>query len=247
LYQQDGPAIFSRSAWDKIKDLDIILGAKYDNKPLKKSLERVLGDITLGDLKERVLISSFELEGDRKGTRMWKLKFFENFPGSKDRVEKAVDVALRTSAAPTYFPIYQGYVDGGVAANTPSACAFAQALDSGTGGQKLSQVTLLSIGTGVNPRSISEQNGDWGLVEWGIDLVNIMLDGSVDIADYQCQRILGKRYKRIQTTLNQELNIDDVKQIPELLTAADHTADVETDAKNPSSTIRWLKTYYKLS
>jgi hypothetical protein len=74
-----------------------------------------------------------------------------------------------------------------------------------------------------------------------------MLDGSVDIADYQCQRILGKCYKRIQTTLNQELNIDDVKQIPELLTAANHTADVETDAKNSSSTIRWLKTYYKLS
>ena len=64
--------------------------------------------------------------------RHWKPKFFHNLErgGSKDGGELVVDVALRTSAAPTYFPSYQGYVDGGVVANNPTMAALAQALDT---------------------------------------------------------------------------------------------------------------------
>ena len=47
--------------------------------------------------------------------RMWKPKFFHNFEGEdSDGHLGVVDVALSTSAAPTYFPSYGGYIDGGV-------------------------------------------------------------------------------------------------------------------------------------
>jgi patatin-like phospholipase/acyl hydrolase len=39
-----------------------------------------------------------------------------------------VDAALRSAAAPTYFPVYQGYCDGAVTANNPSLVAVSMAL-----------------------------------------------------------------------------------------------------------------------
>ena len=38
------------------------------------------------------------------------------------------DVACRTSAAPTFFPTYQSYVDGAIFANNPALSAIAKVL-----------------------------------------------------------------------------------------------------------------------
>ncbi|HNT25227.1 MAG TPA: patatin-like phospholipase family protein [Anaerolineales bacterium] len=223
MYERDGPEVFADSLLDDLKDAGNAFGAEYTNAGLKHVLQAEFGEQTLGQLPRRVLISSFDLDnggGNPRvldGQRTWKPKFFHNFPGpGSDGDEKVVDVALRTSAAPSYFPVYQGYIDGGVVANNPSMCALAQTLDAGTGGRRLTQVALLSVGTGRYARHLNAQSADWGWTQWARPLIDIMLEGSVDVPDYQAARLLGRRYQRIDPVLPEPIDLGDLAQIPRL-------------------------------
>ena len=114
--------IFTDSILDDIRDLSRLLGAQYDNKYLERELVRMVGgyDITLGDLEKPVLIPSFTLDNEEKdqSKRRWKPKLFHNLPTpDSDADEFAWKVGLYTSAAPTYFPAVDGYIDGGVYPN----------------------------------------------------------------------------------------------------------------------------------
>lgn len=224
LYERLGSRVFKDSFWDNLADLGQLRGAQYDNAALKEELINQFGSLILGDLPKKVLISSFDLDNEEVTmgkVRSWKPKFFHNFPGEdSDAHERVVDVALRTSAAPTFFPIYQGYVDGGVVSNNPSMCAVAQALEPNTGQQRLADIRLLSIGTGFNPKYLSAQSDDWGLVQWAPHLVSLMLEGSMGLADYQCRQLLGRRYHRLNPVLPVPIGLDDVGQIPLMKTIA---------------------------
>jgi patatin-like phospholipase/acyl hydrolase len=218
FYKENGKKVFADSVIDNILDLGNFTGAQYSNKPLKDELTHVFGDKILGDLPKKVLVASFDLDNEAHNNytmRAWKPKFFHNYPGKdSDSKEKITDVALRTSAAPTYFPIYQGYIDGGVVADNPSICGLAQALNPSTGGQKIENLILLSIGTGLNPHYLIAKNRDWGLLQWAPHMVDIMLEGSSGTAEYQCQQILDKRFFRINPVLPVPIALDDVEKIP---------------------------------
>ena len=124
IYEKKGPKIFDDSWLDDLADLGKLRGADYDIEPLRRELKRVFGDTTLGQLKKRVLITAFDLDNEDPAKRTWKPKLFHNFPGrNTDRSEAAFAVGLYTSAAPTYFPSVDGFIDGGVYASNPSMCA----------------------------------------------------------------------------------------------------------------------------
>jgi patatin-like phospholipase/acyl hydrolase len=242
LYEEKGSFVFEDSFWDNVLDLGLTLGAQYSNVNLKQALNEQFGDQTLGDLPKKVLISSFDLDNramDSGTLRTWKPKFFHNYPGpGSDGDEMVVDVALRTSAAPVYFPVYQGYVDGGVVANNPSMCALAQALDQDTGGQAVADIVLLSLSTGRNPRFIDVQGADWGWAQWVVDLrlINVMLDGNVGLAHYQCSRVLGERYHRLDPLLPGAVELDDLDQIPLLKEIAAR--------EDLTATMAWLDEFF---
>jgi patatin-like phospholipase/acyl hydrolase len=222
-YQKFGGKIFSRSLWHEIRDLGELIGAKYDNSNLIQALQTTFADRTLNDLPRHVLIPTFDLDNKKTppDTRVWKPKFFHNFEGSQsDGTQKIVDVALRTSAAPTYFPVYQGYVDGGVVANNPSMAALAQALDSATGNQQLADLHLFSIGTGLTPTFVSGDTLDWGLAQWAHLLADMILEGMMGVADYECARLLGDRYFRLAPVLPDPIPLDAAGKMPELIGAA---------------------------
>jgi patatin-like phospholipase/acyl hydrolase len=240
LYETYGEKVFHDTVLDDIRDLGSLIGADYDLEPLKEALEIQFGDLTLGDLNKRVLISSFHLDNhpsDPTQPRAWKAKFFHNYPGmDSDAGESLVNVGIYTSAAPTYFPIYQGYIDGGVVAGNPSVCALAQAIHPLTGGQKLDDVVLLSISTGFNPRYVDSFDGDWGLVQWAPLMVELVLEGSSGLADYQCRQFLSERYQRINPILPEPIKMDKVNKMPLMRQVAAR--------ENLTGAIQWLREYF---
>ena len=230
LYLAVGPEIFPESHLGPLALLGKVVCAPYDNAALKRALTVTFGQRnlrTLGDLGRRVLVPTFDLDSSegpasKPGVqRTWKPKFFHNFPGpGSDAAEEIVDVALRTSAAPTYFPTYQGFVDGGVIANNPSMVALAQALHPATGGQKLEDVSLLSVGTGDRLRFIPGPTHDWGYAQWAVPLSRLIVEGPMDTARYECEQLLGERFCRLDAVLEREIDMDDATAEPDLVEMA---------------------------
>jgi len=215
LYRDRADKIFDDSFWDDLIDLGKAIGADYSNKGLKRELTKQFGDRKLGQLKKRVLVPTFDLDAaEAPGRpRAWKPKFFHNYPGrDSDRAERVVDVALRTSAAPTYFPAHQGYVDGAVVANNPSMAAVAQALDTRAAGKPLDELVLLSVGAGSEPKFIQDRKVDWGWGQWARPLVSMMISGVMGVADFQSRQLLGDRYFRLDHLFDRGVAVDDKRE-----------------------------------
>ena len=243
LYEQKGEYVFKDNLVDNLLDFGNLIGATYSVKRMKEALELQFGDLILDQLQKKVLISSFDLDNypEYSGElRTWKAKFFHNYTGNdSDGNELVVDVALRTSNAPTYFPIYQGYIDGGVVANNPSMCALAQALNPATGGRQIDEIRLLSIGTGQNTRFLSKDYGDWGVLHWAPHIVDLVMEGSTGLADYQCRQLLSSNYFRINPLLPFPIRMDDIKHIPQMTEIANQY--------NIENTVEWIKSVYLMS
>ena len=225
-----GELIFADSLLDDIRDLSQLLGAQYDNKYLERSIVRIVGgyDITLGDLEKTVLIPSFTLDNEEKdqSKRRWKPKLFHNLPTSDSDADKfAWKVGLYTSAAPTYFPAVDGYIDGGIYANNPCMCALAQTQDLRLEKRPaLADVVMLSLSCGSATSHIERKPRlDWGITQWAKPLLDILFDGVNDVATYQSQMILNDRFMRINPTFKTpgSLGPDDVKRLPEMLMLAE--------------------------
>jgi patatin-like phospholipase/acyl hydrolase len=239
VYVKGGPKIFGDSWLGDLIDLGKLLGADYDIKPLRSELQRLFGNTPLGKLKKHVLVTTFDLDNEDPDPkkRTWKPKLFHNFEGpNSDGAVLAAEVGLYTSAAPTYFPSVEGYVDGGVYANNPSMCALAQTQDSRyPPTRSLDEVAMLSLGTGTSLQYIEGRSHDWGYTQWVRPLISIILDGTVGIANYQCKQILGERYHRLAPVFPPGVTVplDGVDKIPYMIRFAEEL-DIE-------ETLAWLK------
>jgi len=226
LYEDKGDEVFDDSWLDDVLDLGTLIGAQYRTKNLRRELLKILGSTTLGELSRHVLITAFDLDNEAPdpSQRNWKPKLFHNLPGEgNDDSWLAYEVGLYTSAAPTYFPAVDGFIDGGVYANNPSMCALAQTQDSRNDLRPpLSEVVLLSLGTGTSLTYITGKSLDWGYAQWAKPLVSLMLDGVGGIADYECRQILGSQYHRLAPKFPAGVSIqmDEVKRIPDMIAFA---------------------------
>ncbi|MDD3056602.1 MAG: CBASS cGAMP-activated phospholipase [Aliarcobacter sp.] len=144
---------------------------KYSNKILKENLERILENNTLATVITNLCITSVDVENS--SPRFHKSGYFGRNTTRLD--EKLVDLALATSAAPTYFPLINtkhstNLTDGGMVANNPSLVGLIDAMQINN--HSLNGITLISIGTGEQchmPYDIdSLKNG--GKIDWILDI-----------------------------------------------------------------------------
>ena len=143
FYLNDGPRIFDHPnpldnhgvvsklmSWARrgINKGKQLATPKYDSSELRKALERAFQAKRLGDSKTRLLIPAYN--ADKEDVHVFKTRHHPRF--QVDWKESAVNVALATAAAPTYFaahPLPSGapLIDGGVWANNPVGLAAVEA------------------------------------------------------------------------------------------------------------------------
>lgn len=174
-FDESRKKIFPPPWWKRLQNIKPAFGAKYHPKGLKEVLSEIFQDKTLGDLQTRVLIPTVNYT--KGAVQVFKTPHHPDL--SSDWRRKCMEVALATSAAPTYFPIHSmndcWYVDGGLAANSPALMGFHEASHF----LKKDKIRIMLVGT-LGSRKSADQSksknpgylGGWGL---GKDLIDLTL------------------------------------------------------------------------
>ncbi|NEQ15752.1 MAG: patatin-like phospholipase family protein, partial [Moorea sp. SIO3E2] len=136
MYKEDGPNIFGQSGncfqnflANKARLLRWFYRPKYSSKKLHYTLDRLFGDKKLGDAKHRLVIPAW----NPVSQSVYIFKTPHHLRFRTDYKSPIIDVALATSAAPTYFQQHiteesVGLIDGGIWANNPIAVAVTEAI-----------------------------------------------------------------------------------------------------------------------
>ena len=222
--------------------LSDLLDPKYGLDGLREVLAERFGEATIADALTGLLITSYDMHGRAP-------RFFKPWR-EESRSILALDAALATAAAPTYFPAHElgeeVLIDGGVFANNPTIAATIEAMKRVEGDPiHPEDLLVLSLGTGHHERGFDgDQVRGWGALGWVLPshgeppLIGAMLDGQSDSSDHWAHVLLnhdpgskpdapaqmgrGPRYYRFQPELPSAVPLDGIEptQLAELERAA---------------------------
>jgi patatin-like phospholipase/acyl hydrolase len=188
FYTDHGPRIFRDRS--RLRSLRHLVRAKYAPDALRAALTEVLGRRTFGESTKRLLITSYNIGAD--DVYLFRTPHLPSL--TRDWRERAVDVALATSAAPTYLPgmaLGGGrLVDGGVWANNPVMVALTEAV--GPLQVPLDKIRVFSLGTTTDVRHRSRRLDRGGLLPWARDAVEVLMRAQSESAAKQVRHFLGK-------------------------------------------------------
>lgn len=193
FYKDEGPKIFPSGGFlgGWIKELHHLFGPKFSTEQLREAIASVVGEKKLGDSRCRLVIPAYDVDQGR--VYLFKTAHHPRF--QVDVKVPAVDVALATSAAPTYFLAHEvawhgTYIDGGVWANCPTMVGVTEALDFL--GQDPQDVRLLSISTTNYPFRISNPKRMGGILNWNSTIIETLMFGQAQGAIAMARCLLRK-------------------------------------------------------
>lgn len=243
LYAKKGDSIFNVSFWKEIINPFGLFNEKISQRNLERQLEEVFGNLELKELIKPCLITSYDIT-------QRKAKFFCSHEALSPLENFYVkDVCRATSAAPTYFEpakiksLYDQeftLIDGGVFANNPALCAYAEARKIAFSTvlndtekvdyPEIKDMILISIGTGevLKPYTY-EKFENAGKIKWISPLIDILLSANAETVNYLLTKMYGtlgtrnqKNYYRLMPQLRKaSSDMDDTstKNIFELIQA----------------------------
>ncbi len=239
FYEERGKDIFpSNVCSHRFYNIKMLFNSRYTHKKINKHASEFFGDKRLSDAKCFVCVPSI----DAVNCQPILFKTDHSNKYSRDNNVLMKDIAIATSSAPTYFPLYSfgnylGLVDGGLWNNNPSLIGFIEAMNNFVGkNNNFGSIEILSIG---NPHSnlrigLSSNSKRSSLLKWKSKLVELPLKISSIATDqiirimYESEKMNIDKYLRIAsqniTNDQQKLYLDlaDKKSIKLLLSMAEN-------------------------
>ena len=174
FYCHEGPRIFGNClGW---RSLLHCVCRKFPKSRLQAALQKCFGQRLLADSHKRLVIPSWNL--DEEDVYLFKTPHQQRL--RRDYRVPIWQIALATTAAPTYFPAFRGIdhmrlIDGGVWANNPTMVAIVEAYSML--GIPLDAIRVLSLGTSdsvvMRPGCLTVG----GLLQWGLAATDVILRG----------------------------------------------------------------------
>ena len=200
---------------------------KYSSEPLRQALTHnsAFGDRRFGDSKSRLIIPAFNLAHNK--VRVFKTPHHERL--KTDWQIPAWQVAMATSAAPTFFPTCRHVpdsrlIDGGVWANNPAVVGIAEAVSML--GCSLGDIRVFSIGTTDARIKRRGALDGGGVLQWirKKDVIDILMRGQSEGTNGLAQHLIGhKNVLRIDPIVPEIFELDRLNET-DLLAEAEHTA-----------------------
>ena len=231
LYETRGPTIFGQENLDPDTETWLakrfrsfrdtrrhLTGPKHDADVLATELKSVLQDATIGDAKTRLVIPAWD--PDHRRPYIYKTAHHERL--TIDFRKPALDAALATAAAPTYFKRHRtsddvGLTDGGTWANNPVAIAVVEAIT--ILGWHCDDIQVLSLGCSDEVYMLPEEPG---LAQLNLGLLSLYGDGQSHGALGMAKLLLdhpysGERLHRISPAVPAGFfSLDDTTKIKSL-------------------------------
>ena len=218
LYVTHGPRIFggtgvySRAAQSFVSWFK----PKHSRVELERQLKATFGDRLLGESANRLVIPSYSCTAGK--TSLFKTAHNHRF--ERDYKLPAWQVALATSAAPTYFKAMsfsdgRSFIDGGVWANCPAVVGLLEAIH--VLNVAPSSIDVLSIGTTDEASDVDPGRRVGGKLRWSTGIVELLMKAQVDGSLAQAQIIKAREFYRIDAhTRTGRFSLDNVRTIEDL-------------------------------
>ncbi len=199
LFEDRGPWIFGQDGhpavnWVKRRVAAIrhISWAKHSSERLREALTEVLGERQLGEASTRLVVPAWSPSA--RSVYVYKTAHHPRL--QVDYLAKAVDAAMATASAPTYFRQHVtendvGLIDGGVWANNPVAIAVVEAVT--LLGWPPESLHVLSLGCLDEDYSLPAAGG-WGT--FNKKLVKLLMDGQAHSAMGMAKLLTGHEHER---------------------------------------------------
>jgi len=208
LYEKLASKIFQPSAW-ALTSWKVFDYEKFIGSGIETALREHFGDAKLGDVVVPLIVVAYH-------TNLRRPIVFKSW-NRRDGHDQLFlrDVCRASAAAPGFFPPHLmqvagadiQLVDGGIAANNPTLCAYAECR------RYRKEPIVLSIGTGIHLPDASSREVNGGLKSWGqygVGFLDTALTAPNQCTDYIMRQIARDDYFRVDFQSGTSIALDDI-------------------------------------